>query len=257
MHFSRDPLYFFHFVINYFNPKYIPAIRYFPIDTVKTFLTEGKSIIRFGDGEIFILNGGSLPGQEFNQELKEKMYQCISEYSKASNYVLCLNRTPLAKSNKQLQKEGLIPCWLPSKVFFNLYFKKEEQYLDAAMFYYGSTIPTYFEEYLMGKQLLLISNEDNVTRFKSNHNIPFKNVTYITTPSKNAYAQYQNIKEQVLSVIETVGKGNVVVLAAFGPTSKVLAFELSGQSIQVIDMGQGIEVAYSDKKLYANLDVLV
>lgn len=256
LHFFRDPIYFCLFVINYFNQGYVPKIKYHGIDTVTRFLEEGKSVIRFGDGEIFILNGGSLPGQKFDLELKRLMSDCITTYTENSPYVVCLNRAPLEKPNSILQKEGLIPCWLPSKVYFNLYFNKQQKYLDAAMFYFGDTIPKYFEKYLLTKKVILISNKDNIKRFADNKNIPFKDVLYIETVPKDAFSDYEKIKTEALSLIERYGKNNVVILAAFGPTSKALAYEFAFEGVQVIDIGQGIEVAYSDKKLYQNLDML-
>lgn len=255
-HLFRDPIYFFLFAVHYFNPRYVPKINYHSIDATRHFLNEGKSIIRFGDGEIFILNGGNLPGQKYDSHLAHLMSECISTYSDISPYVVCLNRTPLEKSNALLRREGLIPCWLPSKVYFNLYFRKEEKYLDAAMFYYGDTIPKYFENYLVTKKIILITNKDNLERFNSNEAIPFRNVSFVETPSRDAFTQYDRIKNEVMDLVEKNGRKDTVILAAFGPSSKALAFEFAGQGIQVIDIGQGIEVAYSDKKLYTNLSSL-
>ncbi len=255
-HLLRDPKYFILFAVNYFNPSYIPKISYHSIDDTPRFLEEGKSIIRFGDGEIFILNGGDLPGQKYDTHLAHLMSECISTYSKTSPYVVCLNRIPLEKSNSLLRKERLIPCWLPSKVYFNLYFRKKEKYLDAAMFYYGDTIPKYFEKYLLTKNIILITNKDNILRFSGNIKIPFSNVSFIETSSKDAFFQYNEIKKEVMNLVDKNGKKDTIILAAFGPSSKALAFELSKEGIQVVDIGQGIEVAYSDKKLYTSLNSL-
>jgi hypothetical protein len=256
IHALRDPKYFCHYAINYFNLAYVPRLNYFEQDEITKFIEEGKSIIRFGDGEVYIFNEGDLPGQVFDEKLKNLMLKSFENYTESSHYVLCLNKKPLAKSNLYLRKHNLLSCWLPSKVYINLYLNKACKYFDAAMFYANDAIPNYFEDYLLQKNIVLVTNNDYINKFKSNQNIPFKDVSYVETPSKDAFAEYEKIKESVLCFVNKFGKENCVVMAAFGPSSKALAYELSSQGIQVMDIGQGLEVAYSNKELYSGVDVL-
>jgi hypothetical protein len=66
-------------------------------------------------------------------------------------------------------------------------------------------------------------------------------------PPINAFNQIEKIKNDIFLVVDEVKDGQVVVLAGFGPASKVLAFDLAGK-VQVIDIGHGIEVAYGGER---------
>jgi hypothetical protein len=181
-HLMRDPRYFFTYCISYFKKIYIPDIRYYAYKDIPKFLEEGKSIIRLGDGDIYTVMGGGQPYQENTPELQNKLLNIIMSYNKNSDYILCLNRRPLEKSNKELKKLNLINCWLPSKVYWELYFNKNVKYHDAAMFYYPDTIPKYFENYLISKKIIIISNFDNLIRLKNSRSLPFNDVVYLETP---------------------------------------------------------------------------
>jgi hypothetical protein len=75
-------------------------------------------------------------------------------------------------------------------------------------------------------------------------------VSYIETPATNAFSEYEEIKEAVRTeVAHNGGYENVIILAACGPASKPLAYELSKENIVTIDVGLGIEVAYTDKRI--------
>ena len=190
--------------------------------------------------------GGGQPFQEHSPELKDKLFKIIKNYNDTSGYVLCLNKRPLEKTNKELKLLNLINCWLPSKVYFNLYFNKKSKYHDAAMFYYLDTLPKYFESYLSNKKVIIASNEDNIRRLEGGRALPFRDVEFIKTPKINAYASLNQIIKEILNIVDSNSDKKVVVLAGFGPASKVLAYDLLSK-VQVIDIGHGVEVAYGDE----------
>lgn len=247
-HIFRDPKYFFTYSINYFNNIYVPSIKYYSFEDIPELLLKGKSIIRLGDGDVYTLNGGGQPYQKYDKELKNKIFQLITTYNDKSDYILCLNKKPLEITNRELKKLNLINCWLPTKVFYNLYFNKDATYHDAAMFYYLNTIPKYFEEYLGSKKIIIASNQDNIDKIKANNKIPFREMNFVVTPKINAFSDYNLIRKQIECIVNSSNEKDFVVLAALGPASKVLAFELS-KNIQVIDVGHGIEVAYTNSGL--------
>lgn len=247
-HLFRDPAYFLSYGINYFKKGYVPHISYYDYSDIPRLLEEGKSFIRLGDGDVYTLTGGGQPYQQYDEKLSEKLFSLISEYSDDSGYVLCLNKRPLEKSNKELKKLNIFNCWLPTKIYYNLYFNKQAKYHDAAMFYYADTIPKYFEKYLLDKSIVIAANKGNIDKFKANKNIPFLNIKYIETPEVNAFSKYSSIKDLILNHVNDEQGKKVVVLAAFGPASKVLAYDLFNK-VQIIDIGYGVGVAYTEKGL--------
>jgi len=251
----RDPKYFFMYLIQYWNPHYVPAVQFMDTATVANLVRQGKSLIRLGDGEIYLLNHGDIPFEKSTPRLREQYRKAITSYTTDSSYILALNRVPLRTPNRTLREKDLLTCWLPSKVYYELYFNHGAPYTDAAMFYFKETIPEYFEGYLRTKQIVFVSNATICATFKENKKIPFELVSVVVTPETNAFAEYDRIKAEVMTHVEKMGRDKVVVLAAFGPASKVLAYEFSQIGIQVLDVGQGISTAYTgnDHSLSKNI----
>lgn len=248
-HIKNNKAYLFTYAVNFFNPIYVPKIAYYELNEVVNLLKSGKSLIRYGDGEFYIMNFGSIHYQDFDPNLRNFFFKIAKDYQKDSPYVLCMNKIPFEKTNRQLKKDGLFHCWLPGKVMYNLFFNKNIKYVDQVLFYYNETIPTYLESYLLTKHLILVSNEKNISKFKENKSIPFKNVSFILTPATNAFTTYESIKSSVREEVIKYGRENTIVLAACGPASKPLAYELSYEGIVTIDVGRGIEVAYTDERI--------
>lgn len=252
LHITRDPKFFFTYLLQYCNPFYQSSISFTNTDSIVSFLEQGKSLIRLGDGEIYILNEGGLSFQSFDPKLKQHLQKCISEYTPNSPYVLGLNRVPLLMSNLALRRHGLLSCWLPSKVYYQLYFNKNVTYFDAAVFYDKDALAKYIESYCKKKKIIILSNQSNLDRFKANNTIPFSVTAFIETPENDTFSEYDLIKDHVLTLAEQYGMNEVLIFVACGPAGKVLAYELALSGIQAVDIGNGIEVAYSDKNHILN-----
>lgn len=258
LHLFRDPRYFFEYLLGYFDSRYVPVVHFGDTTEVALAVSNGKSLIRLGDGEIYLLNGGDITFERSSQKMRKLLFQCIKDYSAEQPYLLALNRVGLQSSNKTLKAKNLLNCWLPSKVYFNLYFKRNVSYGDAAMFYFKNTLPHYFEKYLLTRKIILVSNINTCNLLQKDSNTPFVWSAVIVTPEKYAFESYDRIKGEIIDAVDRLGKEEATVLAAFGPASKVLAYELSSMGIQVLDVGQGITAAYGteDHSLSQNIRML-
>ena len=248
-HIFVRPLYLFTYVKNYLNPGYIPDIKYYENIDIVSGLKAGKSLIRLGDGEIYIMNGGGIGYQKYNSKLKRLFFMMVEKYSNDTNYILCLPRVMLEKTNFQLKNEKLLNCWLPFKVSFNLYFSKTSHYGDAFLFYYNETIPSLLENYLLTKHLIYVTNQDNLDAIQGNSLIPFTDVSFVVTPKEDAFTDFDKIKEKIVNKVLQIGKKNCIILAACGPASKAIAYDLSFEGIVTIDVGRGIEITYTEHSL--------
>lgn len=245
----KQPVYVIFYALNYFRPNFVPEVNWYYANELVDILKSGKSLIRFGDGEIYIANGGSIGFQDYDKDLAQGFKEIIKNYHDKSNYVIAINKIPLEKTNQQLRKNNLLHCWLPFKVYWQLYFNKTSRYFDAAFFYYNESIPVYLENYFKTKKLIIITNQQNVLRLQNNPNLPFDHISYVISPSVNAMKEFMSIKTQVEKLISCENKDNFLVLASMGPASKLLAYKLALQGITVIDVGRGIEIAYSSEKI--------
>lgn len=248
-HLFKNTRFLLEYALNYFNPKYILDIKYYEMSDLVNLLEQRKSLIRLGDGEIYIMNFGSIHYQDYDPELRNSFVQMVKEYDSHSKYVLGLSRISLEQSNKQLKKDNLFNCWFPSKVYWFLDFNKKAKYFDAHSFYRNETIPTYLETYFKNKHLIWVTNQGNIVKLQQNKNIPFTNVSYIETSDTNAFSEFISIKDEIRKEVAKYSKEHCLVLVACGPASKAIAFTLSKEDIVTVDIGRGIEVAYTDERI--------
>ena len=248
LHLFNNPRYLFFYGLHFFDPNYTFKANFYSREDFAHLVEEGKTVIRLGDGEVHLMNRGDLGFQEYNPILREKMLSMIRAYNDSCQYILGFNIIPLESPNSALRKINLLNSWLPSKVYFDLYFNKKAKYVDASVFYYNEVIPKYLEKFLLSKHLIVVSRSGNISAFKDNSSIPFRDVSFIETLDEHAFRDYSQIKEKVLQEVEKYGKDKALVLVSCGPAGKVLAYDLLGQ-VQVLDIGFGIEIVYSDKKI--------
>jgi len=244
----EHPIFLFLYVLFFKRDTFTPKVRFLEPDQFAELLAEGKTFIRFGDGEAYILNGGSIPSQTFDKVLQRKMKQIITQYSSKSPYIVGLSRF-VTLPNSKLRSESLFLIWYPTKILFTLFFPKNVSYGDAHFFYFDSYFKKYLEPILLDKHMIIVTNEVNILTLQKNKTIPFKNIEYVETPDKNAFSQYSNIKQNIMNLVKNHSKKDVVVAIAAGPTSKILAYELSLEDIMAVDIGTGIEAAYGAKSL--------
>lgn len=81
-----------------------------------------------------------------------------------------------------------------------------------------------------------------------------KSVQRILCPSENAFEQYSSILKTVKGIALKIE--DVVVLAALGPTATVLAYDLSKNDIQTIDIGH-LDIEYAWYKMHAKSKVSI
>lgn len=215
-------------------------------ETIETIIHDNLSVIRFGDGEITLLEGSNLSFQEKNSELLKRLEDIITS-----------------------QKRGLLICipgiWGRLTMFapFARYFIMHHMYrykhiwnnlLVKNMIYGDSYITRHYlaftdksqSEKIFKRLFMIWENKDVVliegekSRLGVGNNM-FDNTSSlrrILCPAENAYAKYDAIKKEAL----TINK-NVLILISLGPTAKVLAYDLFMLGYRVIDIGH-IDMEY-------------
>ena len=213
----------------------------------KNAVKEGRSLIRFGDGEVHIMNYGSIHYENFNSKLRATFLKIIKEYTNNSNYVLGLNTWALEKTNSYLKEKGQFYCWLPLKANYVCIFPKGAKYFDASLFYRKNVFEKYVLPHLLDKHIVLISRKDNCTHIKNT--LFFDFISYVVTPDFHSYTQYEEIVSETDKVIQGIITKKIVLLVACGPASKAICYEYSCRGIQAIDVGRGLELIGTDTDL--------
>lgn len=211
-------------------------------DTLNKIL-EGRSIARFGDGELQIVIGKSLGKrgkaneyQVFDKKLSNKLREIIK--TPTENCIIAIDKYNDAWNDKKNYKYGLS--------YFENFLCRHWKNLKNIYKYnytYGCTATTrvsVFKENELEKikkiwenrKVLFVVGEGShfVMEPRLFNNIAEADM--LVTKGKSSFDQYDNIIEQ----IKTYGKDWLLFLS-LGPTATVLAYELSDLGYQALDMG--------------------
>jgi len=205
-------------------------------------LKKGKSIIRFGDGEISLMGMCGIHFQDANKDLGRKLKNIVTEYSSTSFYIIAVGKRYMSISNSKLRELKLLRCWLPSKVYFNHVFPKFMHYGDAHMFYVNGFFEQQIVPLIRHKKIIFVTNESDMTEKKEIVSKSFEDITWVLTPKKNSFSTFDATFEKIIDQVEN--KENTIVIVSTGPMGKVLAHALSSVEIQTIDLGHGISILF-------------
>jgi hypothetical protein len=249
-YFFHDPFYVLYYVYAYIQKNFKLNIKFeIHADTVKE-IQSGKSFIRFGDGEIHIINGGSIGYQKYDKELDSKLKKILKYFSPKSKYIVALP-TPILFTNQELNKsENRLRLWLPVKIAFYRWCNENLSYADAHIFYFKNFFKDNIEDYLKNKKIIIHTNRENIKIQKNNLESRFSILGFVESLSENSFSQFIQDKDSVENIVKSYMRNggsldDIVLITAAGPMSKVLCFELSNH-IQCIDIGKGIEQLYND-----------
>lgn len=240
----HNPIFVCAYAAVFFYPKFIFYPKFHSNKTILEEIFRGKSLIRLGDGEIHIINGGGIGFQKYEPEISKALKESIEKYSDSSPYILCINERIMDKSNTYLRKANQLYLWLPTKVYYWLYFNKKATYFDASAFYYKHSFDKILSQYLSNKKLILVTREQTALNFNENYKDPTAILETIITKSENAFDE----ADMIINRIRKYEKDSPVVLLSCGPAGKYISYKLAPH-IQCLDIGHGLEIAYTDNDL--------
>ncbi len=216
-------------------------------DTIKTILKNNASLIRFGDGELYIMKGGHLGFQQKNQELANRLWQIFKENSTPKR-LICIQG--IINGFSKLFKPEVINHWKKHLYVYGPIYSKYRkdlnnydtcstrlysQYLDKKF-----AIPYFnlWKDVWKNREILII--EGKQTRFGINNNLldTATCIKRILCPAENAFDKYDLIKESAIKYGQ-----NKLILIALGPTATILSYDLSDFGYQAIDIGH-LDIEY-------------
>lgn len=229
--------------------KAIDQLPYKPIvkdtdETIEEIVKNKKSICRFGDGEFLLIKGKSIPFQDADNNLKNRLVEILNSDDEKTligiNY-LYWNIDNIVASN----------LYGYSERFLNNFAAKNLSYitslLDPAKTYYRSDFTSIyastkeydFDDYF--RKIRSLWEERDITIICGKHvfdeieNSIFSNansINYQYAPTEHAFLEYDKILEAAL----TINKERLVI-CILGPTATVLSFDLTKNNYQALDLG--------------------
>ena len=238
--------------------KQLNPIQVKGIDATLDYIIENKSsLVRFGDGEINMLAGHSIPYQDYDEELVSTMRDIIGQESR-KELVVCL---PDALTDRFRFTYWAIPFWKDHMDHYMDFYR--ELCSDS---WYGSTFVSRpyidFEDKSQAKaqfeklksiwknrDLLIVEGATSRSGVGNDLFDEANSIKRIVCPSHSAFSRVHEIKQE----IEKYAAGRLI-LCMLGPTAKVLAYHLSQKGYQVLDIGH-IDSEYEWMKMGAKTKV--
>lgn len=221
--------------------KHLEEIKVLPILESLDFLHQtGASLARFGDGEIDLILGSSIPYQPYHPDLASRLLDILQTES-SQDLLVCL---PDVFENLERYNSNARLFW---KTHFNRYQSFYEEYCQSP--WYGSTFLSrpyidladksqsdlYFEEIRklwQGKDILIVEGETSRSGVGNRLFENARSVERIICPSRDAYAYYDEIMEAILDYAQ-----DKLILLMLGPTAKLLAYDLRQVGYRALDLG--------------------
>ena len=235
-----------------------PAIMVKDIDQTLDYIIENQSsIIRFGDGEMDLMLGKSIPYQVYDENLASQLKEIISLQSD--------EKLVIGLPNVFAERSNFTPA---AETFWKGHLEHHlKDYVELARAdWYGTTFVSRpyidyvdksrsFSQFEKLKQIW--KNEDiliveGVTSRSGVGNDLFdgaNSIKRIICPSHNAYSRIEEIQEAVLQYVE-----NRLILCMLGPTAKILSYNLFKKGYRVLDIGH-IDSEYEWMKMGADTKV--
>ncbi|WP_261063912.1 SP_1767 family glycosyltransferase [Streptococcus mitis] len=238
--------------------KQLDPIQVKGIDETLDYIIENKSsLVRFGDGEINMLAGHSIPYQDYDEELVSTMRDIIGQESR-EEIVVCL---PDAFTDRFRFTSWAIPFWKDHMDHYMDFYREL-----CSNSWYGSTFvsrpyidfedksqaKTQFEKLKSiweNRDLLIVEGATSRSGVGNDLFDKANSIKRIVCPSHSAFSRVHEIEQE----IEKHAAGRLI-LCMLGPTAKVLAYHLSRKGYQVLDIGH-IDSEYEWMKMGAKTKV--
>ena len=223
------------------NPKILSIEK-----TIDLITEKNLSMIRFGDGEISIIDGENLPFQRWDKDLAKRLEETIKVHD--DRLLICIPG--------MWEDVNIFVDYAHRFVIHNLY--RDDHVWREILSYdttYGDTNVTrhylgYKDKHNAGiifkkifnvwdgKDVLLIEGSKSRLGVGNDMFDSTRSLKRILCPPENAYSHYETIKKEALKINK-----ETLILLSLGPTAKVLAYDLFLLGYRVLDIGH-IDMEY-------------
>lgn len=206
-------------------------------------IADGKSLIRFGDGEFGIFHEKDIHYQKWSPQLKEAFIKIKEDFENLGEdcpFLLAVPQKFMQANGFQLMKKRVyVSCWAQARYDFKREYRKDCAYGDAFLFEKNNKeiYSQIWNRETCPPNVIFVHNNEEYARFFTE--TYQKNTVHVACPSKNAFEQLDMLEKEILNLIEKNGWTNKDVSLAIsaGPAGKVLVYTFSKRGYQSIDAG--------------------
>ena len=238
---------------SYEKGRYADKLHILNTDETLTLMENEKiSFLRFGDGEIAIMRGESIPFQEYDAKLAKRLRKLLrTNLDGLKIGIPYYYMHPVNRLNDFTA--GFARGLAVQRRFLCKNCDKDMTYVDTAITQVYQTYEKYdFKKYydrmqklLSGRDVTIVCGEGVLDRLAYKAFDVCKSVEFVTAPSMNAFAEYDRLLKEALKT----GKERLVCIV-LGPAAKALAYDLHKRGYQAWDIGHYFKDydAYMKKK---------
>lgn len=205
-------------------------------------IKDGRSLIRFGDGEFGIYRKRNIHYQRWSEELLSEFERIKRDYendSESCPYILAVPKRFMTVSGFRLMRRRVyVSSWAESRLQFKRTFRRDIAYGDAFLFekknrdIYGSLWDAESAENV----IFVHNSEECAEKFRQTYK---KNVYFVKCPPRDAFESVDAIEAEILEIIKSEGlcAERVSLAISAGPAGKVLVYRFSRAGYHAIDAG--------------------
>lgn len=208
-------------------------------ETLHYLKKKGVGIIRFGDGDLRVLAGGSTGYQKYNPELQKKLAEVLLEYEGNSPFLIAIPLDLFFEGQQAYNRRGASPSrWRGVKHTALPFLKRNHVYGSPFCFKnINMTDAEKREHVAMMKSL--VENKDVIYIGIEKHAESIRNIVipkeFIPIPPTNSFDSYEAIKQRAIQAAKKFS--NPIVFITASVTANVLSEELNKRGILTYDIG--------------------
>lgn len=223
--------------------KSVPQIR--PAkELLEIIINDKKSLSRFGDGELEIMQNRQRPWfQIADERLAERLKQVFSCKDERIIIALADDFGNLEHYTEEAAdgirsyldngiREKVMGVIDMNRVYYDAYVTRP--YLMYKDKNYALDIFQLFKKIWKNREILLVEGSQACIGVRNDLLDSASSIRRIIAPLKNAFSVY----DEILSLVRENIFENILVLISLGPTATVLAYDLAMEGIQALDIGQ-------------------
>lgn len=215
-------------------------------DTIDKIIIDKCSVSRYGDGELGLIYGKDIGFQNYSEDLSLKLKNIIK--SKSKNHIVCLPNV----------FDSLDHFNNSARIFWKEYvrYRRNSIYkiIDMKKIYYDAHITRLYMDFdekdkvekrfnrikqiWNNREVIIVEGETSRLGVGNDLFSNTRQIERIICPSKNSFEEYNRIIQEIKK-----HEKSKLILIALGPTATVLAYDLSKDGYQAIDIGH-IDIEY-------------
>jgi glycosyltransferase family protein len=200
-------------------------------------LHQGKSIARYGDGEIKLALGSKCVSQEYSPTLANRLIDILKSNSKK-----CLIGIPKLDPIERIAEGKKREFWSRYTSGVNIKFYDPDKVYASSFITRPDNVPMldekgyydFIKKVWEGRDVVLVNGDDSKSKFDKDEEFldNVKSLKRLLVPHQHAWRDYSSI----LYECSKQPMDSLYILAV-GPTATVLAYDLSETGRQALDMG--------------------